>query len=180
MQELESEFERLKKNVEECLKKYEIDVMKAVDALTLLQDDGEDHQMIFLDWNVSTLQEAADHSQLFETMNLHWNYLDPSLLDHLVRELNLDEVKDQVDAYKSDLRQFRRKTALSVFCGAQPGRRVRCSPTFRETVAQFKWPRSRPVMLEDVEQFREESAHQYSLHQCALMVQREFHGSSLY
>ena len=111
---------------------------------------------------------AANVAEQFGTMNSHWNYLDPSLLDHLVRDFNLEEVKGEMETYKSDLGQFRKKTPLTLFCRAQRRKRVRLSPDSLEVIVEFDWRND--VMLEDVEQFRQEYASHYGLLEFAMMV----------
>ena len=179
--ELEKEFDCLKDAVRDCIKKRNIDVMEVLDALTSLGADDDDHHKLFLERNLDELVKVPDNSQLFEKMKSHWNYLDPSLLDHLVTELDLDEVKGQMEKYKSDLQQFKAETPLTLFCQTQPGKAGRPSRAFREMVREFKWPKNRyRLTLEVVEQFQQEHASHYSLHQCAMMVQKAFPSSSLY
>ena len=73
-----------------------------------------------------------------------------------------------MEAYKSDLRNFRMKTPLTLFCQTQNRKRFNVSPEFLEMVAEFEWPET--VTLEDVEQFRQQYARHYNLQQCAFMV----------
>ena len=181
IRELEKGFECLKDSVGECIRKRNVDVSDVLDALTSLGADDNDHHKMFLERNLDDLVKAADNSTLFEKMKSHWNYLDPSLLDHLVGELDLDEVKGQMKKYKCDLQQFKSETPLALFCQTQPEKAVKPSRAFREMVADFKWPKNRyRVTLEVVEQFQQEYASHYSLHQCAMMVQKSFPRSSLY
>ena len=137
-------------------------------SLTSLSPDDDDHHKMFAKSHVSDLFQAPDISIQFGIMNAHWNYLDPSLLDHLVRDCNLEEVKGEMETYKSDLGQFRKKTPLTLFCRAQRRKRVRLSPDFQEVVAEFDWPQD--VTLQVVEQFRQEYADHYGLHEFAMMV----------
>ena len=172
---LKKAFLALKDIVRECLKKRRVLVEKVADVLTSLSPDDDKHHRLFLAHHMSILYKAANVSELFGTMNLHWNYLDPSLLDHLVTEFDLEEVKEQMEAYKSDLQQFRMTTQLTLFCRVQKRKRVRLSPDFQEAVAEFDWPEN--VTLEVVEQFQQEYADSYGLHECAMMVAQVRPGS---
>ena len=80
-----------------------------------------------------------------------------------------------METYKSDLGQFRKKTPLTLFCLAQRRKRVRLSPYFQEVVAEFDWLND--VTLEVVEQFRQEYASHYGLHEFAMMVAQVCPGS---
>ena len=166
---LGNKFDVLKNNVTKCLEKKPKAVSRVADALTSLSPDHDDnHDRKFLESHTSALFRAANTAEQFRTINFHWSYLDPSLLDHLVRDFNLEEVKGEMETYKSDLGQFRKNTPLSLFCRAQKKKRVRLSPDFQEMVTEFDWRND--VTLEVVEQFRQEYADHYGLHEFAMMV----------
>ena len=175
IEELKTRFRALKENIRGGLKKQKVPVKRVADSLTLLSPDDDDCHKMFAESHVSDLFKAANVAEQFGTMNSHWNYLDPSLLDHLVRDFNLEEVKGEMETYKSDLGQFRKKTPLTLFCRAQKRKRVRLSPDFQEVVAEFDWPND--VTLEVVEQFRQEYASEYRLHEFAMMVAQVRPGS---
>ena len=158
----------LKNNTKKYLEKKRVPVDQVADSLTSLLPDDDARNNMFTESHASDLFKANNISIQFGIMNPHWNYLDPSLLDHLVRDFNLEEVKGEMETYKSDLGQFRKKTPLTLFCQAQKRKRVRLYPDFREVVAEFDWRND--VMLEDVEQFRQEYASHYGLHEFAMMV----------
>ena len=175
IEELKKEFRTLKKDVRGGLEKQKLPVDQVADSLTSLSPDDDDCHKMFAESHVSDLFKADSVAEQFGTMNFHWNYLDPSLLDHLVRDFNLEEVKGEMETYKSDLGQFRKKTPLTLFCRAQKRKRVRLSPDFQEVVAEFDWRND--VMLEDVEQFRQEYASHYGFPEFAMMVAQARPGS---
>ena len=118
----------------------------------------------------TALCSALDHSELFEAKNIHWNYLDPCLLDHLVRKLELKEVKPQIKAYNLDLQQLRLKTPLALFCQIQKSNIIKPPQGFEEVAVEFTWPQDEGVTLEVVEQFRQEYAYQLNLHDFAMTL----------
>ena len=165
---LKKKFNALKKEIRECLDNHKIFVQDVADMLTSLSlDDDECHQ-IFLKEHIKMLNTAVDNNELFMTMNFHWNYLDPSLLNHLVTELELVEVKPDMTTYQSELQQFRMKTPLNLFHQTQKKKKIKLSPEFKEMVAEFKLPND--VSLDVLEQFRQEYASHYKLHEFAMMV----------
>ena len=173
---MNDKFDVVKNRVKECLEKKAIPVSRVADALTSLSPDhDDDHDRKFLESHMSPLFRAVNIPEQFGTMNFHWSYLDPSLLDHLVKKFDLEKVKGEMETYKSDLGQFRKKTPLTLFCRAQRKKRVRLSPDFQEVVAEFDWPND--VTLEVVEQFRQEYADHYGLRECAMMVAQVRPGS---
>ena len=168
--ELNKKFNDLKNNIRECLEKSRVRVRRVVDALTSLSPDEDKHHKMFLESRVKVLVKAADHFELFVTMNFHWNYLDPGLLGHLVRELDLKGVKSQTQSYKGDLQRFRINTPLTLFCQAQ---RIHIDPQpgFRMVVAKFEWPeKCDDLTLEVVEEFRQKYASHYNLYEFAMML----------
>ena len=73
-----------------------------------------------------------------------------------------------MEAYKRDLMQFKEKTPLTLFCQTQRKRRLMLDSDFRKMVAMFDWPMI--VTLQDVGQFQNEYAYDYSLQKCAMML----------
>ena len=175
IEELKTRFRAVKDDTRKCLVKQRVPVKRVADSLTSLSPADDDQHKMFAKSHVSDLFQAPDIPEQFGTMNFHWNYLDPSLLDHLVRDFNLKEVKGEMETYKSDLGQFRKKTPLTLFCRAQRRKRVRLTPDFQEVVAEFDWLND--VTLEVVEQFRQEYASHYGLHEFAMMVAQVRPGS---
>ena len=166
--DLNKRFQSLKNTVKHSLNKLRVSVERVADVLTSLSADENDHYRMFLETHISALFKAADISELFGTMNLHWNYLDPAPLDYLAKKFESEEPKQQMKVYKSDLQQFRIKTPLTLFCQTQKRKRMKPPGEFREMVAEFDWPEN--VTLEDVEQFRREYASHYNLRDCAMMI----------
>ena len=109
------------------------------------------------------------HFQLYTPLFI-FNLYDtsPPPLDHLVQTFDLEQVKGEMETYKSELQQFRMKTPLNLFCQTQRRKRVKPSSEFKEMVAEFDWPEN--VTLEVVEQFQQEYASHYNLRECAMMI----------
>ena len=145
-------------------------VKRVADVLTSLSVDDMDEHKVFLEGHFSALYQAPDHFELFGTMNFYWNYQNYHLLHHLIQEFNL-EVKGEMKTYKEDLKQFRKKTPLKLFCQSLKKKYVKPPPPdFYEVVAEFDWPDH--VTLEVVEEFRQGYADHYSLRECAMMLTR--------
>ena len=165
----------MKKSTRECLERLRVPVKRVADALTSLPADDVDEHKQFLESHLSALYQAPDHHELFGTMNFHWNYQNPQLLDHLIREFDLEEVKGEMKTYKDDLQQFRKKTPLKLFCQSHKKKRIKPQPDFHEVVAEFGWPDD--VTLDVVEEFRQGYAEHYSLHKCAMVLDVVLPGS---
>ena len=163
---LTKQFNSLKNTIRECLERQE--VSRVADVLTSLSPDEDERHRIFITCHVSDLYRAANVFEVFGVMNFHWNYLDPSLFEHLVKEFNLVETEDHMEAYKSELKQFRMRTPLDLFCGTQKRKRSKLKPELREKVVGYRWPVN--TTLEDMEQFRQEWASEYSLQECSMII----------
>ena len=117
--QFEERFNKLRIATRVNLEKRGVPVKEIADTLTSLSPDDDEMHTIFLYKHFKDLFNAPDHSELFGRMNFHWNYLNYPLLDHLVQRFNLKEIKDEMDAYKADLKKFREKTPLKLFCQTQ-------------------------------------------------------------
>ena len=146
------------------------------DALTSLSPDAGEVHARFLESHFNELFDAADHSKLFGRMNFHWNYLNYHPLDHLVQRFDIKEVKAEMDTYKSDLKEFRVATPLTLFYKTQK-KKLEPPKDFQEIVAKFEWPENEVVTLETVEKFREAYAHHYTLRDFAMMLEEIRPGS---
>ena len=167
---LTKQFNTLKNTIRECLERQEVLVSRVADVLTSLSPDEDEQHKLFVEGHVSNLYRAANVIEVFGVMNCHWNYLDPSLFEHLVKEFHLVETTDQMEAYKLELKQFRMRTPLDLFCQTQKKKRFidKLKPELRERAVVYTWPVN--TTLEEIEQFRQECASEYSLHECSMII----------
>ena len=172
---LKKKFNSLKKATRECLDKYKFLAQDVAEVLTSISPDDDECHKMFLKSHIKVFATAVNNYEIFMTMNFHWTYLDPSLLNHLVTEFELKEVKPDMKTYQSELQHFRMKTPLSLFCQTQKRKDVKLSPEFKEMVAKFELPKE--VTMEVVERFRQEYASHYKLHEFAMMVADALPGS---
>ena len=168
IQKFEKRFNALKKSTKECLERLKVPARRVAIALTSLPADDMDEHKQFLESHLSALYDADDHSELFGTMNFHWNYLNPQLLDHLIREFDLEGVKGEMKTYKENLQQFRKETPLKLFCESQKKKRITPPPDFHQVVADLNLPDN--VTLEVVEEFRQGYASHYNLRDFAILL----------
>ena len=121
-----------------------------------------------------SLCKSDDHLELFEQLDPHWNYLSYDLLDMLLDKVTMinssfHHVRNEMDIYKNDLRNFRERTELNLFCQTLPHEEYDHSPEFRKLVMAHQWPKT--ITLKDVELFRVHVVEQsYTLQKLALMV----------
>ena len=164
----EKRFNDIKKETRDTLQRRSVKIKAMADALLSLPADDMDEHKVFLESRIVNIYNANDHSELFGILSCYWNYLSYHLLEYLITEFSLEEVKGQMEVYKRDLQQFRMQIPLKMFCQSQKRRRVDPPPGFRKVVVEHHWPDT--VTLEVVESFRQEFACHYSLHECAMML----------
>ena len=168
---LRDRFNALKYLAIQGLQKIGVTVQMVVYILTNICTYGD---QLFLKENHKVLRQCEDHLELFGSLNFYWNYLAPDLLDHLIGELtkkheDFNTTASEMTAYKKDLEEFKKRTALVLFCEADPRPLDEDPPPgFRKMVVKFDWPRT--ATLEDVERFRRRYASNYDLQTCAMML----------
>ena len=156
----------------ECLEKCKM-VVKTVVFLLMSIKAVDEHKM-FLKKEHKTLRKCEDHWELFGDLNLYWNYLAFDLLEQLIEVLTLkqaefDPIATEMASYKGELENFRRSTALELFCLAEASKLGANIPeSFKEVVVKFEWPGE--VNLEMVEEFRQRYAQAYNLDKCAMLI----------
>ena len=162
-------FNQLKRACKKGLQEKNTPVVDVVDALTNLPADDVDEHKQFLESRLSVLYQANDHNELIGHLSFSMNYLSYHLLDYVASEFDLKEVIVQMEDYKAELQQFRKRTPLTLFCKSQK-RHVEPLPTFKKLVAKIRWPNNEDITLEHVEQFRQRYAYHYNLRDCAMML----------
>lgn len=150
------------------LESRNIDVKAVVECLTELPADDMPEHKVFLNEHMDDLLLAESLFKLFLRLNLYWNYLAYHLLEHIIKEFIVEEVKGEMKKYKSNLLQFMRNTPMKMFRQAQKERVMDPPPGFKELVAKFEWPEN--VTLAVVEEFRQRYAYHYNLRECAMML----------
>ena len=166
----EGRFKALKKLTREGLERRgeSASLRVVVERLTDLSVDDQPDHILFLKENMHTMFKAADHHELFGTLNFYWDYLSYHLLHHLVIDFSVTEVLDDMHAYETDLSRFRSSTPLKLFAEAQKRRHIQLTDGFKKVAIHFNW--SENATLEDVENFRSEFAFHYKLRECAMML----------
>lgn len=175
--EFEERFKMLKRSTQKCLEERHpsVSVKQVVLCLTEIPENEKPDHKVFLESSLHTLCQAEDLTVLFAKLNLHWTYLSFYLLNHLIIEFKVTAVQEDMEKYKCDLKKFRKEAPLNVFFQAHKRRHVEPPSGFVEVVTQFEWPED--TNLETVENFRQEYASHYGLHECAMILGRILFGS---
>ena len=170
---LENQFDTLKKDAIRLLERSKFPVKEVVYELsTLSATEKNEHNKLFIKEETKKLRNSEDQMELFGQLNCYWTFLSPHLLEHLVKKLPpLADIKSDMEAYTKDLKMFREKTPLDLFCKVDE----RCFEQpegFEELVVKFEKkvkPKSK-LTLQDIEKFRKKYADKYQLYDFALLL----------
>ena len=165
---LKERFNNLKRRCVICLdRSVPLDV--AFNVLKSLPADDSKNQPHFMGSHISVFSQTLNYSELFGTLGFHMNYLSCQLLDYLVNEFGLEEIKKELEDYKSDLQHFQKSTTVKVFSQVEPNEDVIPPPNFRKLISIFNLT-SEAVTLDDLEQFRKEYSHHYGFYNYTLTL----------
>ena len=165
---LQQKFHDLKKRCIACLEKNTISLTRVIEVLKSIKADKEHTQ--FSESHLSTFSQTFDFNEIFGALAFNMNYLSCQLLDYLVNELDLNDVKHEMEAYKLDLQLFRTKTPISLFCDAKTFQsHIEPPPNFRAATSTFQLSK-KMQMLEDIEIFQREFCYCYSLRYLTMLL----------
>ena len=88
-----------------------------------------------LEEKLVSLCKSEDHFELFEVLDPYLDYLSYDLLDMLLEKVTpLDDsfqsVRSEMDLYKQDLQEFRKRTSLELYCQIVPCEKYDHLPNF--------------------------------------------------
>ena len=172
---LECEFNSLKKRAINLLEASTLGVKDVVYELTTLRSSEIDQYKVFLKEKLKELRKSEDNLELFGELNLHWTYLSPHFLKHLVNNLlPLNEMKSDMEAYMNKLHNFRERTPLDLFCEVDK-KCIEQPDGFQKVVVKFKdvKPTKEKLTLQDIEDFRQQYGGSYQLRDFAIMLRDE-------
>ena len=145
----------------EILPKDVVEVLKKLPACCA----GTKESILFLSSSyIEELQQTSDQSELLGKLGFNIDYISYHLLESLIENLFLKNLKEVIDAYKSDLECFRKSTLLIHF---SQRKELRLHPEFIEVVTRVEWQDN--VKLEYMEQFRREYSSHYKLNKYTMM-----------
>ena len=147
-----------------------ISIPTLVNSLRSLSADNiHKYHKQFTDSHLADLSEEIDHTEVFTALKFNIKYLSYQLLlDFLIHEFALKDVKTELENYKSKIQEFRRTTPVTIFCQAlQNQSQTECPANFQKVM--FVFDDLERMMLENLEQFQVEFSHYYELKYYAMI-----------
>ena len=158
VRKFQKRFKNLKKDTHQSLTKQNIPIDKIVECLRSISADDVDEHNFFSESQLEVFDQATNPSMLLGQLDYNMDYFSYHLLDCLITEFDLKEVKVSMESYKLDLEQFRMKTELTVFAQKQMRKRMKM-PHFEEVVVKF----DSEVNVNKLEKFRQDYVTHYTL-----------------
>ena len=129
----------------------------------------------FLKHHSSQIARATTVEEIFSILNRYWNFLNCSLLVHIITKFGDEELQKQLSTYTTALQAFRSRTKISDFVKTCPGNQT-IPPEFVALKTKLS-PDWKDRTLEDVEVYRMSMVHSSSLASYALYLVEGVPGS---
>ena len=175
IQEFEERFERLEFASLTELEEKQVDLKRFRHSLILLPAKIKKEHTTFLKENLPTISKAESIDEIFMQLNLYWNFIDHSLLEHIVNRFCSEELKRDMAQYISDLEAFRKATTISQMIRSWPGR-IEPPPHFSKVTCKLNRNAS-SYTLHELDQLRVRFCHEFSLSDSIMMLHSFIAGS---
>ena len=161
-------FTHLKKLTVDSCEMEHISVQRIAKLLKTLPAYRTNQEVQFLSETFDDLELCNNHLEVFVAVKLHWKYfLWPQLLELVIERLDLQTVKEEMNAFNESLHAFFNEVRLLDFIKHEERKRVR-PPNFCELMADFEWPGD--TLFNRVEEFQQQYLQCYELHQYVMFL----------
>ena len=174
---LENKFSNLTFNAQEDMISNEVEVRHLRQSFFLRPGDLRSEHKSFVKENKAELKGAESIEDLFITADEYWDFLNFSLLQHLINRHASEEIKVEVVEYCQQIRSFRKKTQLNIFSKVYQRKEVKkVDNNFCKIITEHNIDWS-TATLEYVETFRNQLCSELSLYEFSLQVALLISGS---
>ena len=175
IEEFEERFEKLEFASLTELEDKQLDLKRFRHSLVLLPAKIKKEHATFLKENLPTISKAESIDEIFLQLNLHWNFIDYSLLEHIVGRFCSEDLKKDMAQYISDLEAFRKSTTINQMIRSWPGR-LEPPPHFSRVTCKLDRDAS-TYTLHELNQLRVSFCHEFSLSDSIMMLHSFIAGS---
>ena len=178
------EIDEAKEEVKQLEKKFDARVLSAQDdmihnkvevrhlrhSIIRLPRDLKSEHHSFLSKKVKKkLEKAKTIEAIFLIVDDYWNFLNYSLLEHIIDRNASDDIKKEMAEYIAQVSAFRRKTRLDKFSKIYKRNERKVDETFRTLVTEHDIHLS-TTTLETVEEIRHDICSELSLEEFSLQL----------
>ena len=175
IQKFEERFENLGFATMTELEEKELDIKRFRHSLVLLPAKIKKEHTVFLKENLPAISKAESIDEIFLQLNLYWNFIDHSLLSHIVSRFCSEELKTDMSTYVTDLETFQKSTTISQMIQSWPGR-LDPPPNFSRVTCKLNRDAS-TYTLHELDQLRVNFCHEFSLSNSIMMLHSFIKGS---
>ena len=152
IQTMEMKFDQLVDKVQDGLLEQNIPLHRLKRCITRLPASIKYQHIAFIRENLTDIKESESMEDIFLLLNLYWDFLNYTLLEHIVTNFGNNDTKAAMANYVTELVAFRKATNLSDFISHWPCT-GKVPPDMSKLVIKMEKDWSN-CTLEDVEQFR--------------------------
>ena len=152
IKELEEKYQLLTNEVLGAFRRENVSLNEVKGSLMQLPVSLKLECNTFLQDQASRLISAPNIDELFWILSAYWDFMNPSLLVHLVKKFGDVKTKALVDIYMEELRGFRMRTKVKDFINQWTGQTLSEFQKI-DVVLKDDW---KECSLEQLEQFRNE------------------------
>lgn len=167
--QLEKNFDDLVLHAQDDMIFNKVDVRHLRHSITRLPGDLKDEHEQFLKEEKEEIRKAEKVEDVFFTAEGYWDFLNYSLLQHLIDRHATDKIKDEMEEHDDRIKVFRKETFLCTFSKAYKRKPKQVDHKFREMVTEHDMDWS-VATLEVVEQFRNCVCSELSLRKFCLQL----------
>ena len=146
-----------------------IEVLHLHHSIIRLPGDLKNEHLIFVKTVKAELKKAESIADIFFTVDDYWDFLNYSLLEHIIDRHASDNVKKEMAEYVVQVNAFRRKTRLDKFSKIYKRKEKKVDEKFRTLVTEHDIHLS-TTTLEKVEEIRHDVCSELSLREFSLQL----------
>ena len=169
IKELERKFDDLVLHAQDDMTNNHVDVRHLRHSVKCLPSHLKSEHEHFTERKEDALRKAKSVDDVFFTADGYWDFLNYSLLQHIIDRHASDEIKKEMEMYVQEIVSFRKKTSLRGFSKAYRRKPKKADEKFKKLVSEHNFDLS-TATLEDVEQFRNDICSELSLFPFSLQL----------
>ena len=181
IEELEGKYRDLVKKTQKEVMRKKPDLDEFRTEITLFPTSfREEHIKQYIKDNLPQLYDAKSIPQIFGLLNIRWDYLHYSLLQHIINLYGSDDTKELMKSYVKNVKLFQQETTLAMFWDVDQGHISDMAESLREKLAKVVTSHeglTSGSSLECIQAFRQKFAHEISLPECAVVMKDILPGS---
>ena len=169
VEQLERKFDDIILRAQDDMIRNKIEVLHLRHSIIRLPGDLKKEHRLFVSKVKPELKEAKSIEDIFFAIDDYWDFLNYSLLVHIIDRHASDNIKKEMAEYIAQVSAFRRKTRLDKFSKIYKRKQKKVDKKFRTLVTKHNIQLS-TTTLEKVEEIRHDIYSELSLQEFSLQL----------